>query len=106
MPSLYKSCDAGVDQLLYGWYGNVSLELMASGVPVVCYIDEELRKHRHHIPVVSATPASLKDALVHLMKDSNLRGRLSMEGVEYVKSHHSPEAVCDRLVAAYDESPA
>jgi len=31
--TLNEFCDIGIDQLLYGWYGIVSIELRALGKP-------------------------------------------------------------------------
>lgn len=36
----YATADIAIDQLLAGWYGGLTVELMALGKPVACYIRE------------------------------------------------------------------
>jgi hypothetical protein len=54
--SFFERCDIGVDQVIYGWYGKVSVELMAAGRPAVCFINDELLPHRADMPIVNANP--------------------------------------------------
>jgi hypothetical protein len=37
---------------------KVSVELMALGKPVLCYIDPDLMQYRPDLPIVNVTPAS------------------------------------------------
>ena len=41
----YRKATVMIDQLKIGWYGMVALECMAMGVPVMCYIREDLKEH-------------------------------------------------------------
>jgi len=43
MPSYYSSIDVYVDRLGMGWYGLSACEALASGLPVITYIQEDLR---------------------------------------------------------------
>ncbi len=98
---LYQVCDIGIDQVLYGWHGKVSVELMALGKPVVCYIDPKLRKYRPDLPIVSATPADLTAVLEDLMADASKRRSLGEASKAYVARYHDVEVVVDDLLSLY-----
>src|SRR5690606_570959 len=76
---LYEISDIGIDQVLYGWHGKVSVELMALGKPVVCYIDPELLKYRPELPIVSATPTTLTSELEKLIANESSDGKLAFD---------------------------
>ena len=98
---LYEISDIGLDQVLYGWHGKVSVELMALGKPVVCYISPEYRKYRPDLPIVSAGPADLTRVLEDLVTDAAKRAALGRQSREYVLKHHDVEVVVDQLFALY-----
>ena len=98
---LYEISDIGVDQVLYGWHGKVSVELMALGKPVVCYIDPELRKYRQDLPIVSATPADLVSVLEELIANEAKRIALAAESRAYACKYHDVEVVVDQLLQLY-----
>lgn len=94
---LYEISDIGLDQVLYGWHGKVSVELMALGRPVVCFIREEYRKYRPDLPIVSADPSNLTQVLEGLVRDGGKRAELGRRSREYVLKHHDVEVVVDQL---------
>jgi glycosyltransferase involved in cell wall biosynthesis len=102
--ALYERCDIGVDQVLYGWYGKVSVELMALGRPVVCYIDPRWAHHRPDAPIVSAHPRDLTSQLRRLVADAALRAELGRRGRSYVKKHHDVRAIIDQCLDLYRAS--
>jgi glycosyltransferase involved in cell wall biosynthesis len=97
----YTASDIGLDQILYGWHGKVSVELMALGRPVVCYIRDDLRPHRPDLPIVSATPDSLEKVLEDLVTQPDLRKRIGTASKAYAKRHHDVEVVVDQLLDLY-----
>jgi glycosyltransferase involved in cell wall biosynthesis len=98
---IYERCDIGVDQVLYGWYGKVSVELMALGKPVICYIDPELKRHRADMPIVNGHPCELTAQLERLVQDASLRAELGRTGMEYVRRHHDVKAIIDQCLDLY-----
>lgn len=98
---LYAQADIGIDQVLYGWHGKVSVELMALGKPVICNIDPELRKYRPDLPIVHADPTNLKQVIRTLVSDKELRMRLSSDSIAYVQRYHDVEQVVDDLLVYY-----
>ena len=98
---LYEKSDIGIDQILYGWHGKVSVELMALGKPVICYINPEYAKYRSELPIVNADKDSLEQVLEGLIKDRALRHRIGERSKEYVAKYHDVEKVVDQLFEIY-----
>lgn len=98
---LYEISDIGIDQVLYGWHGKVSVELMALGKPVLCHIDPELIQYRPDLPIVSVTPATLTQELERLILDQTLRKELGIQSQQYAARHHDVEMIVDQLLKLY-----
>lgn len=100
---VYKRADIVADQFLIGWHGNFAVEAMALGKPVVAYIrkpDAYLPKDVP-CPIVSANPDSLKNALVTLIENPQLRQDLGRQGRQYVEHVFSLERVGERMAGLY-----
>ena len=102
--ALYESCDIGIDQVLYGWYGKVSIELMALRRPVVCYIDPQWLCHRPDMPIINATPSTLTTHLRELVKDAGLRKRLGDAGIDYARRYHDVKVIVDQCLQIYQQT--
>lgn len=98
---LYEKSDIGIDQILYGWHGKVSVELMALGKPVICYINPEYAKYRPDLPIVNANKESLEQVLEDLIRNPELRRELGKKSHEYVSQYHDVEKVVDKLFEIY-----
>lgn len=102
MKDLYKNADIVIDQLLTGAYGVVSVEAMAMGRPVVCYISDDVRlRYPDSLPVVSANPLDLENVLLELISDRKLREELSYRGRKYVETYHDVRIVAKTLLDCY-----
>ena len=102
--ALYERCDIGIDQVLYGWYGKVSIELMALGKPVICYINPELHPYRESMPIVSADPRNLTEKLKELVESEDLRNGLGAAGKKYAAQYHDVKSIVDRCLDIYSEA--
>lgn len=100
--ALYERCDIGVDQVLYGWYGKVSIELMALSRPVVCYIKPEWHSYRADMPIVNGHPHQLTLALKELVENPALRRELGQSGMAFVRQYHDVERIIDQCLEIYD----
>ena len=101
---IYEQADVVVDQLLIGAYAQFAIEGMALGRPVVCYLNPRFAAHHPEwieAPIVSATPDTIVDELRRLVSDRARREELGAKGPEYVRRHHSLEAVGARLDEVY-----
>ena len=99
---LYKRADIAIDQILQGWYGVFSVELMSLGKPVLCYVRDNLRKKdAPDLPIVSTSPDSLYEDLYGLIKNEESRNELGKRGERYVSENHNPEKQAKELVKLY-----
>jgi glycosyltransferase involved in cell wall biosynthesis len=105
---LYKKADLLVDQLLLGWYGGISVELMAMGKPVICFIHPPDLKPipeqmREELPFINANPTSiyqvLKDVLTIKKKQLPEIGRRSRR---FVEKWHNPLTIASDLKRDYE----
>lgn len=100
----YRRADIVVDQLLIGWYGVLTIEALALGKPVVCYVRDDLySKFTPRIPVANANPATLKDVLRPLLSDFEARRELAAPGPEFVREVHDIRKVASALREIYAE---
>jgi len=100
---LYQESSVVVDQLLIGSYANLSMEAMAMGKPVICYIrDDLLRTYPAGLPIVNANPETIYETLRDLLTHPERWSRIGMEGRRYVERHHAPEIAASRLLKLYD----
>lgn len=98
----YKKADIIIDQLLCGAYGNLSVEAMALGKPVICYIREDLINHYpSELPIINANPDSLYEKLKIVIKDIEYRVALGKKGRSYVEKYHDGSEVIKQLLSIY-----
>lgn len=98
----YREADIIIDQLLCGTYGMFSVEAMAMGKPVVAFIrDDVRRKFPKDLPIVQATPETLKDVLQDLIKNPKKRHDIGVASRKYVETYHAAERVTDKLIKIY-----
>ena len=94
--------DISVDQLLCGSYGVISLELMATGIPVICYIREDLVPlYPESLPIINANPRSLQSVIEGLLRNKSSWSEIAGAGQEYVKQYHSVQAAAQRAYRIY-----
>jgi len=98
----YLKADLVVDQLMIGWYGQVSVEMMALKKPVVCYIRDDLMKLVDELPIVSATIDTIKDTIRELYTYQDRLESLSERGRQYVEEVHDSMKVAKIAMEAYN----
>jgi glycosyltransferase involved in cell wall biosynthesis len=99
--ALYEFSDIGLDQVLYGWHGKVSVELMALGKPVVCNIAPALRAYRPSLPIVHGDPGNLTTVLEDLVRHPEKRQQIGDASQVYARRYHDVEKVADQLLEIY-----
>lgn len=75
MRFVQAQADLVVDQLIYGWWGSSTLEAMALGKPVICYLrdsfvqnfEECFPEYRSELPVINANPHNVTDVIRNLL---------------------------------------
>ena len=100
---IYKTADIIVDQVFVGTYGVFSIECMAMGKPVVCYIDPRMWKsYPAELPVVSADKDEVERRIEELILDGKRRRELGMAGRSFVETYHDYRAVAWLLKGIYE----
>ena len=103
----YQEIDLFVDQLVIGWYGVVSLEVMALGKPIICFIKGRgLRfvppQMLADLPIINADESSLEEKLIGILQMSlEERQTLANRGLAYLKNWHDPRKIAQRVVEDY-----
>jgi glycosyltransferase involved in cell wall biosynthesis len=103
--------DVVCDMLTIGWFGANVREAMMLGKPAVCFLRpvwlENVRKevpgYVEELPVVSATPETVRDVLVELIEDPAKRRELGERGREFALKWHSSQAAARRFDQIYSE---
>ena len=103
--------DIVVDMLTFGIFGTNAKEAMMLGKPVVCYLRpewlENLRRevpgYVEEIPVVNATPETVHDVLVDLIRNPDKRQEIGRKSREFAVKWLSAEAGAERIDRIYME---
>jgi len=100
---VYETADIIVDQVYVGTYGVFSIEAMAMGKPVLCYIDDRMwASYPEELPVVSADRDEIREKLEELILDGEKRRALGIRGRKYVENYHDFRAVAYLLKGYYE----
>ncbi|MDB5251884.1 MAG: hypothetical protein JWP27_1053 [Flaviaesturariibacter sp.] len=100
---LVADADILVDQMIWGGYGIASVQALALGKVVVCYLLPQRvnEVYGKDCPVVNANIDDLADVLEELIGNFEKRKEISKQSVEYYRRMHSPAEVARHLVAVY-----
>lgn len=102
---IYNQADIIIDQVLLGTYGLFAIETMAMGKPVVTWISDHMKdKYPKELPIISANPDSLYEAIEILIKDAEMRKEIGSKSREYAENYHDVKKVCLKLVQLYQNN--
>lgn len=101
---IYGQADIVIDQLLIGGYGFVSIESMALGKPVLCYLQPEYYPQEVYdtIPIIKTDCTNLYDELKKLIVDPSLRYRIGIRSRKYVEGYFNIDTVAKALINIYE----
>ncbi|MEO8512666.1 MAG: hypothetical protein ABI543_03840 [Ignavibacteria bacterium] len=89
--------DLIIDQMLVGFYGLFSIEAMAMGKPVVCYIREDILKNSpDDMPVINADPDTLYDVLKEILSSPNKLIQVGNNSRSYVERYHDAKIISEQ----------
>lgn len=98
----YRKADVVIDQLLIGSYGLVSIENMALGKPVICYINEKMRTYYpKDLPIISADVKNIKNKIEYLIKNQDYLKQLGLKGRKYVEQYHDINILKYKILEIY-----
>lgn len=98
----YLKADIVVDQLLVGWYGQVSMEAMALKKPVICYVREDLQQYvPDGLPLISADVDTIKDVLEDVITHRDRLNDFGKRGRAYVEQYHDARKVAQKALEVY-----
>ena len=98
----YRAADIILDQLRLGWYGVFSVEGMALGKPVICYIRPDLWQDQNGaLPLANANPDTVEDVLEELLLDPIKRRELGKRAHDFFLRTHSADKVALKLEKLY-----
>jgi glycosyltransferase involved in cell wall biosynthesis len=98
---IFRTCHLGIDRLFLGWYGTVSVELMAIGRPVICYIAPKLRVDFPELPLITAGVEDLSDVIVEVISCSEQWASWAEKGRAYVEEYHDAGKIAAQLLEIY-----
>jgi len=91
---IYDTADLFIDQLIVGWYGGVSVELMARGVPTICYLDDYSLSRlpnnlREQLPIINVNISNVSNVLTSVIGQPRKKLiELGIESREYCERFH------------------
>ncbi|MFI6287763.1 glycosyl transferase family 1 [Streptomyces sp. NPDC051018] len=89
MREMVRDCDIVVDQFAIGSYGTFACEGMAAGKPVVAYLTEGVReRYAPELPIVNATPETLRETLESLLDDRTATMELGRRSASFAREFH------------------
>jgi glycosyltransferase involved in cell wall biosynthesis len=102
----YIECDLFIDQVLSGWYGTCSVEAMATGRPVMCFLREEFCSKyfpEGRAPFINVNLSNFKIVLRDLLNKRETFPGLGLKGREFVCRNHDSQSLADILINKYKE---
>lgn len=98
----YQQADLIIDQILIGSYGLLTVEAMAMGKPVVCWISEYMKdKYPGELPLLIANPDTITDVLRNVLNNQDMLPDLGLRGRVYAEQYHDANVVAEKLVSIY-----
>lgn len=101
--SMLGDCDIMLDQFVVGGFGVATLEAMAMGKPVLCYIPPNIKNLPPDIPIVNANQDNLAEVLGNLLGNGALCNQIGRQSRAYVEKYHDAHKIAQDLVKIYEE---
>jgi len=108
---LQAQADIFLDMLTYGWFGANAREAMMLGKPVICFLRpewlesarKEIPDYIDELPVISATPQTVKVVLLDLIMNKEKRLKIGRDSRRFAEKWHSAEAGAYRFDQIYSD---
>lgn len=95
--------DIFIDQIILGSYAAAAIEAMSYGKPVLAYIMPGVFKAGipDNCPIVNTNPSTLREKLIELLENPQLRREIGIRSREYVEAVHDAERLSANLLECY-----
>ncbi len=107
---IYRMAHLVIDQVVIGWYGGLSVEVMRMGIPVACYLRNEDFKY---VPeamiedlsqsIINISPLNIVDPITDLINNREKLKYFGDNGYHYANTWHSPDRIAKQMVSKYLE---
>jgi glycosyltransferase involved in cell wall biosynthesis len=91
-----READILIEQIMFTGYALSAIEGMASGLPVICNLEDPAYTNvfrtysfLSECPILSASSSNLYERLKILVKNPELRNKLGKAGLDYVSKYHA-----------------
>lgn len=99
---VYQKADIIIDQILCGSYGLFSIEAMAMGKPVICWISEHIKEtYPEELPIISANPDNIKEKIEYMINNRDMLNEIGQAGRKYVEKYHDMNVISKELLDLY-----
>lgn len=99
-----ERADLIIDQMLVGFYGLFSIESMAMGKPVVCYIRQDiLQSSPPDIPVINANPDTLYEVLKGILDAPDKLREIGKRSREYAEKYHDSKIIARQYYELFEK---
>lgn len=100
-----RGLDVLVDQLVSGGFGLTAIEGMALGLPVICYLHDQVAlADLANCPIIEANPETIEAVLRRLAADRTELVDAAARGRDYVARNYSVPALAKALAALYRDT--
>ena len=100
----FQEADLIIDQLIIGRYGQVSIDAMALGKPVICWISDFMReKYPKELPIIIASPDNVKEKITYVLENRDMLKNLGIQGKSYVERYHDMDKEILKLIKIYKD---
>jgi glycosyltransferase involved in cell wall biosynthesis len=102
--AICRKADLIIDQLCTGSYGLLSVEAMALGKPVICWISDYMTAHYPaDLPIIYANPHTIRDVLEDLLRNRDSLPERGRSGRAYVEQHHDAAKNSRAVLSLYQK---
>lgn len=103
---VYQQADIFIDQLLFGWYGGVSVEAMAMGKVVACYLRTEdfdliPSDFLAELPIQNISVTTIENDLRNLIYRRQEWPAVGQRSHEFVQKWHDPNKIAAAIIEIY-----
>lgn len=96
-----EKTDIIIDQLFCGDFGYFAVEGMFYGLPVCCFIANDILEEYPDCPIVNATIDNLADKLAWLIENPGERIRIGKLGRTFVEKYCDHEKINEKIIEMY-----